>query len=694
MSGSIDIYTLLAALACLIAGAVFAWLLYGRSSQLDKGMRYSLFAARSIVIAAITFLLFAPLIRRVSYQLDKPVIVIGQDNSLSAGTIFPYGFSRENYEKDLKSLADKLSGEYEVRVYNFSDSVNKGFDFANKGKISNASHFINQINDELLNRNVGAIILATDGIFNRGGNPLSELQKLKAPVYTIALGDTVPRKDLLIANVNYNNLAYLGNEFAIDIQAQAFESKGVQSQLAILENGKKVHEESVLISSNPYAKAISVKLKASKLGVQKYSIQLRPVEGEVSKQNNVQDIYIEVIDAKHKVLIAGASPHPDISTLKQIISSNKNYDVQVALADQLNSINPKDFGLIILYQIPNVHPNAKGWLSRLAQSEASLWYVIGAQSDLSAFNAAQQSIAYASNTNNLQEAFSYIDPNFNAFVLEPAVADELERFDPLLSPFGKIKVNASASVVLNQRIGKVRTGSPQLLLTNDSGRKTAYLIGEGIWRWKLAEAKEENNARVTTQLVLGVVQYLSVKDDRRKFKAYTMKNTFEENENIIINATLYNDSYELINSPDVSLELKGGSGKVYKYVFSRTDAAYQLETGSLPPGEYSYTAKAAIGNKLQESKGTFYVNALIAEYQQTIANHQLLNTISVQSAGKMYMPSDLNKILNDVRGNDEIKTVSYEQRRYDELINLRWLFVLFMVLLGGEWFLRKRNGEI
>lgn len=694
MSDSFNIFTLPALLGCLLAGVLFAWILYRHTEHLNKRLRYGLFAARTVVVAVIVFLLFSPLIRSISYQLEKPVIVIGQDNSLSAGNIFPAGFDKQQYENDLKNLADQLSEKYEVKLYNFSDSVKSGIDFTYKGKLSNAAQFVNQMKDELLNRNVGAVILATDGIFNRGGNPLYDLDRLNAPVYTIALGDTIPKKDVLIANVNYNSLVYLDNDFTIDIQVQAFESKGARTQLSVLENGRKVYEQMIQIDANPFLKSVAVKLKASKLGLQKYTIKLSALEGEISEQNNIQQIYVEVIDTRQKVLIAAVGPHPDIAALQQVITSNKHYDSKVVLGDELGTVNPNDYGLIILYQLPGLQFNTQDFMRKVKQSTASLWYILGAQSDLPAFSNSQPNVTFTGTNATLQDAFSYPEPNFTAFNLDPAAARQLEGHDPLQAPFGRVTVNVDASVALSQRIGKVKTNNPQLFFISDNGRKVAYLVGEGIWRWKLAEGKEESSSKLVESLISGSVQYLSVKDDKRKFKVYTTKNTFDENENILINAVLYNDSYTPVNTPDVNIEIKNEAGKIYRFLFSRNDAAYRLDAGTVPAGTYNYTAKTILGNKEHIAKGLFYVNELLAEYQQTTANHQLLNTMATQTNGKMYMPRDLNKILSAISDSDDIKTLSYEQRKYEELINFKWLFVLIIILLSIEWFFRKRNGEI
>lgn len=694
MNDSFSIYTFLAFLGCLAIGVLFAWLLYHKTRHLESRLRYSLAALRAVIVTGIGFLLFFPLVRRVSYTLEKPIVVIGQDNSLSVGSIKPSGFNERQYQQDFQRLADQLKKSYEVRIYNFSDSVRTGFDFNNKGKFSNGFQFIERLGNELLNRNVGAIILASDGIFNRGGSPLYDINKLKAPVYTIALGDTVPKKDLLIANVNHNSLVYLDNEFTMEVQVQAFESKGGLSRLTVMENGRQVHESRVDLTSNAFVQHIQVRLKASKLGLQKYTLRLSPLDNEVSEQNNQQQVFIDVIDARQKVLIAAAGPHPDIAALKAAITLNKHYDLKVVLGEELNDLNVNDYSLVILYQLPGTQGGGNVFLAKLKQSNVAIWYILGAQTNLYAFNQIQQQVNYNGNSATLQEAFGYTNPNFTYFDLNTAAGKIIEDFDPLQSPFGKITVGANPAVALTQRIGKVRTAAPMLFFINDNGRKSGYLVGEGVWRWRLSEAQRDLPSGVFNSLISNTVQYLAVKDDKRKFKVYTAKNTFDENENVLVNAVLYNDSYESVNTPDVSIQLKNHEGKVYNFLFSRTESAYQLDAGALPAGNYTYVASTILGNKRHTASGLFFVNALNAEFQQTLANHRLLHSMSAQTNGKMYMPQDLLSIMKDIAGNEQIKTLSYEDRKYEELINFKWLFALILTLLTLEWFFRKRNGEI
>jgi len=681
-------------LACLALGILYAWLLYGKLKHLPARLTILLSLFRVLAVTFIAWMLFAPLFKKVSYTPEKPIIILAQDNSLSVGQIKSANFDQSTYQNQMEELSSKLSEKYEVKTYSFSDSVKAGLDFSGKGKLSNGSALIEQLKDEVLNRNIGAVVIASDGIFNRGGNPLYDLKQLNAPVYTIALGDTIPKKDVLVADVNYNNLVYLDNEFTLSVQVQGFQAKGETTTLTVTENGVKVKEEVVELNANSFVKEIPIKLKASKVGIQKYTLTLSNVKNEITTKNNSQTIFIEVIDGRQKVLIASGSAHPDIATLKQAIEINKHYEVTVALTDELNQIDLTKYSLAILYQFPDNNNSGLSFLSQVKASKLPLWCILGAQANVNAFSQLQGLVKLNRASGAMQEVLPLIDANFTLFTLDANAIEQLKDYDPLQMPFGNLSINGSYTAILNQKIGKISTQSPLWFFMSDNGRKMSFLLGEGIWKWKLEEAKNTQSLPLVNELIAKTLQYLSVKDDKRKFKVYTNKATFDENEHIILNATLYNDAYEPINSPDVAAQIRSENGKIFNYTFSKLGGGYRLDAGSLPAGNYTFVAETNFGNQKYNAKGSFYVNELITEFQQTTANHQLLYTMASQNNGKMMMPNKLLSIFDEIVGNDQIKTIRYEDRSYEELINFKALFVFILLLLSIEWFLRKRNGEV
>jgi hypothetical protein len=66
----------------------------------------------------------------------------------------------------------------------------------------------------------------------------------------------------------------------------------------------------------------------------------------------------------------------------------------------------------------------------------------------------------------------------------------------------------------------------------------------------------------------------------------------------------------------------------------------------------------------------------------------------MQNGGKMLFQNQLDELPELIRTNEKVKSISYENPNYSELIELELLFFLILVLLSTEWLSRKRNGEI
>lgn len=676
---------------CLLLGLGFAWLMYRRKPGLSSGLKKGLFALRALAVAIIAYLLFAPMIKTIHKKLEKPVLVMVQDNSASIGISRAGDFQKARYSSEVQKLEKKLAENYEIRTFSVGDRVKEGLSFSFDEKLSDIASAFRLINERFAGRNVGAVILATDGIYNRGGNPLYESKKLPAPVFTIALGDTIPKRDLLISNVNYNDVVYLDNQFQLEVSVEAYQCRGSQTSLVVSDRSGVVFRKDIAINAGEFRQTIPVTLLAPKKGIQPYTLRLTPVSRELSLQNNSQTIFPEVIDGKQNVLIIANAPHPDISALKQSIAINKNYRVSTALAADVSPAEMVKASLIILHQLPSVSNRAQNILNQVARKP--VLYILGAQSNTSLFSAAQN-LLNVNSSGATQEASPFFQADFYGFTLSEAARNKLQQFAPLVVPFGNYGLKSPGSVMMTQRIGKVASGMPLLVFGDEGGHKTGVLAGEGIWRWRLDDFAENNSHEAVDELFSKTVQYLSSRDDNRKFRAYTAKNAFDENEHVILNAELYNDAYELVNTPDVSLSLKNKNGKNYSFLFARTANTYLLDAGILPAGEYTFEGSTRLGNKPYKAGGQFVISEQQTELRQTQADHQLLFSMAKQSGGRMIYPDQLGQLPALIRENENVKTISYEDERFEELVDNKSLFFVILLLLSAEWFVRKRNGEV
>ncbi len=675
--------------ACLALGVLYAWLLYRKPAGLDNRFRILLSVFRALVVGVIALLLLSPLVRSVSYNPQKPLVLVAEDNSQSVKM-----FSKDDLGtlvNDLSSLKKQLGADYDVRQFHFNrdvaDSLSRDFN----GKQTDISNALKQLNDRFVNQNIGAVVMATDGLYNQGTDPQYEAKNFKAPIYTIALGDTVAKRDLLIGNINYNKTAFLGDDFEIEVLAEAYQAKGEALRLSVNEDGRQVASQSVDISSNDFHKVVPLKLNADKKGTRKFTISIAPVQNELSTQNNTETIYIDVLDAKQKVLLLYEGPHPDISVIRQSIESNKNYEVKTSLLSQLTSVKPGDYSLVILYQVTAA---GNSILQSFIKAKVPIWYVVGAQSNLAAFDQDQKLLQISAGQDQVQEVFAQPATDFTDFTLSDSTRKKIALFPPLLAPYGSYGTPPAGSTLLKQKIGSVETSYPLLTFADEGGQRMGVLTGEGLWRWRLAEYEAFGNHHALEELFAQGVQYLTANANRQRFIVYPSKRVFDEGENVLLNAELYNDALELINTPDVKIDLKSAAGKSYSFLFTRNNQSYQLDAGTLPVGEYSYAASTKIGTATFTAAGQLSIKPLNLEMRQSAANHALLKIIAKQSGGQMLYPNQISRLAELIRKNENIKTVVYEDKRFNEIIDVKWVFVLILALLSVEWFIRKREGSV
>ncbi len=686
-------YPIWMVLLCLLAGAAYAAVLYYRSLIPDNTPRlvWILAILRFLAVSFIALLLLSPMIRNISRRSEKPIVVLANDQSQSIAAGSDSMFYRKVFVGEMEKLARELSEKYDVRTYGFGDKLMNGFNNKYIGKHTDMAQLFSEIGTRYANRNVAALVLASDGIYNMGLDPLYAAENVSYPVYTIALGDTNVRCDVVLSHLQYNSVAYLGDDFPVEMEVNAYKSNGLSTVLTIMHGKEKLFSKEIRITSDNFTQTVPVRLNASQRGTQHYRISLSPVNKEISRSNNSADIFIDVLDGRQKVLIVASAPHPDISALDQAIGNNRNYEVTDRLTDNLNEPLAQ-YSLIILHQVPSLTEASSRLLQDVRTAGIPVLYILGAQSALPLLNGLKTGVSIASGNGSTHEALPVVASGFALFTLSDDMRKAFQEFPPLWSPFGQYRTATSATPMLYQRIGSVTTEMPLLLFNQGPAVKSAVLCGEGIWRWRMSDFARHGNHQLFDEMMHKIVQYLSVKLDKSLFRII-LKNHYPENETIEANAEVYNDSYELVNESDVSMDIVDENGKKFTYTFGRTTNAYHLNLGNFSPGVYNYSAHVSYGGKQFNRKGEFVVTALNVESAVTVANHHLLYNLAGRHGGTMLYPGTMQSVKDLLAKRDDIKTVVYAERRYTDLINIFWVFVLIVTLLGIEWFLRKRAGE-
>lgn len=680
----------------LLTGLLYAGILYYRENKFeDKSnlLRLGLFILRFLSISLISFFLLEPFFKSIKEEIRKPILVIAQDASQSI-KVSHSKESIDGFTQQLKELSTSLKDKYEIHPIYFGENISSGFKDTLNEAATDYGQVFNFIDAQFHGLPVAGLVLFSDGLFNAGTNPLYS-ENINYPVYSIAVGDTLKRTDISIRNIFYNPIAFLGDSLAIQFDVHAFGLNEKRANITLIEllNGKEkiLARKQKTINSNEFFYTEDFVLSANRTGTNQYKVRIEPIQNEVILSNNQRDLFIDIIDSRIQVLMLASHPHPDISAFKQILEENKNYEFSAKLLSDNPSV--KDFDLVLLHNLPSSLPESKALIQKLKSYKIPHFFILGQHANLKDFNDSQNAISInnsGSNTYNLAQAI--VNPGFVSFELDDVVKAEINRFPPLYVPYGEYESASDTRILLNQKIGAVNTAYPLLAFNDRDGLKTGILFGEGLWKWRLNEFGRNGNHNATKQLMHKSLQFLSIKEDKRKWQVVLDKKVWNENERIKFKAILYNDNFEAINGSEAKITIKNSSGDQFNFLFSRYLDHYTLDAGFLPDGRYSFVASNKAGGELLEFKGNFIVKSLQLELANLVARHDLLNQLSRKSGGKLYYPGQIDELSRALISKDE-KSIVFSSERYMNILNFKWLFFLILGLVSIEWFLRRYHGS-
>ncbi|MFZ1424209.1 MAG: hypothetical protein WAS55_10330 [Saprospiraceae bacterium] len=682
---------------CLIIALIAGLALYYKTSQLSDrtfGQKLLLSILRVVSVLLILLLLLNPLYKYFKQTIQKPILVFAQD--VSSSIISKDSSFLKEYIKQRELAKEALSEKYEIAHLEFSDQTQSNKNDIYNGRSTNINSVFEYISNQLDLQNVKAVILATDGIYNSGKNPSYQSILKQIPVYPILFGDTLQERDLFISNLFHNEIIYAGDKFAVqaDIQSWNLQNEKSNIQLQIFQNGNWLNLQSDIFTIGQkkffYTKEFIV--PTAQAGIFRYRITCTILPQESSIKNNTREFYIEVLDSKKKLLVLINSPHPDIAAIKEALSNNKNYDIEIKLASEPIPSLAK-YSLILMHQLPGASGLGSNFIAQAKLNKTPLVYIVGQQTDINAFNSNQDIVQITGSNKSFNESTPVYRPGFGEFTISDQGQSYIPKFPPLNCLFGNYKLDPTASVLFFQKIGNVETNYPLWICSAKSGHRISYILGEGIWKWKLNEFANLNSFNTFFELVNKTVQFTSTQEDLRKFRVNQNKRIFNEGEAISFNAEFYNDNFERINTPDAKLEIIGPESLKYEFSFSKLENYYNLNAGSLPKGDYSYLAKLEWNKKEFTVNGKFSIQALDLETNNRVADFDLLRVLATKSAGQTYYPSQLDQLTNNLLSNQQAKSIISQNLEINPLINQKWLFFIVFLCLAIEWFLRRYWGS-
>lgn len=662
----------------IILSAGAAWWVYRADKK--RGTPYPWLTAtlRGVVVFLALLLLFAPVISITSNETQKPVVVFVQDNSSSIGTAL--GKDSSAYQKNTQSLIEKLSGDYKVITWNLNGNTTADSLFRYTTQSTDISKALENVQEYYGAQNLGAVVLATDGKYNQGSNPLFQQLSLQSPLYTVGIGDSSMQKDLRIAQVYSNKTVSLNSNFEIRADIIATLCNGYSNSIQLTEDGQTIATTPLGINNNQFDRTISFSIKATKAGLHHYTIVAPTADGEQNTANNRKDVFVEVVDEQKKILVAAAAPHPDIKAIQEALSALESYKVTVAMADEMPSL--QDYKVVILHQLPSQFLNNSRDITTMRKAA---WYILGSQTNPAAVMQLSSPVQMSINPLASRDLYPAYNAAFNNFSVPQNMQAVMDKMPPLSVPQGTIQAKPNADVLFRQRDGEQQP----LWVLQQGNPSTAITTGEGIWRWRMYEYKNFNTHNTIDECIRQTVSFLAANSNEKPFYILLSKYVWSDQENIGMNAYLLNATNQQVNNADVQLVITDTTGRKQNFSFEKSGSSYRLNTGIWAAGTYNYAARTVYNGTTYTSNGSFVVEHMPLEQMETGADYNMLYTLARKYNGGFVPAASITSLADSIKKNTNIKPVIQSNIQSVPLVDWKWYFLLILIFAVAEWLLRK-----
>jgi len=737
-------FVLLILIALLVG--IFIYFIYIRPRwKLDRGTTAALVALRAALLALMIVLLLRPVVVVSSVIPRSSYIAVVVDDSLSMKLPdVPGGSTRLdtikqallNENSGKPSFLSRLEEKFKTNLYGFAgalSAVKDGNDLNGNGHSSDLAGAL----DETIKRSSGmplsAVVIASDGASNVPRDLAATLRELRArdiSVFTVGVGNTTRPMDAELTRVNMPRRVLVGSRLNIEAFVALTGYGATRVLLAIREDGRAVKTEEFSFRGND-TQAVNLEIVPTTPGIHRYTVEITPLDSELTVENNKQDALVEVIQGPMRILYVEGEPRWELGKIRESLlpneknitlvclqrtGENKFYRQGVGNQTELVSGFPKTEEELFAYDALIIGSVEAGFFSadELRNIEAFVARRGGGLLALGgrlAFDGGkykgttlEELLPVSLTGNPIDDANSFL-PVYKPQLTAAGQNHPITRLNddhgqnqkswnelpPISVSEVLMGVKPGASVLLEAK--KVDGSSSQLvplLIQQRYGRgQTLALTASDTWRWRMrmdskSTAHETFWRQMLRYLVSGTPLQTEVTSEQ---DVYALDDT------VRIVADIRDKKYNAVTDARATARVTKPSGVNVEVPLKFTT----LNGVNTYDGEFKVDELGQHKIELVGSSGTLgplnaksdlLVSDLNREFYGAAQNSDLLKRVATETGGKYYTPSEAQKLLDDLT----YRQSPYSERVTKDLWDMPINFMLIVGLLSAEWFLRKREG--
>lgn len=668
---------LLVFLSVIIAAGLSFFQYYYKAGNRTK-VNLLLAFLRFLSVFLLLILLINPLITSKSYEIEKIPLPIVVDNSSSITDLKANDQALQIY-KELFSNAD-LNEKYDVQSFVFANDFESSNEVNFKGTQTNIESVATNLQSIYKGKNYPSVLI-TDGNQTTGNDYVYAFDG-NNKVFPIVVGDTTTYTDLKISRVNVNRYAFHKNKFPVEVFVQYSGNKSISSDFTIVKGNSIVHREKIAFSAKNKSAIINLLLPADQTGLQIYKARISSSELEKNTYNNSKDFAVQVIDQKTEVGIISSINHPDVGALKRAIESNSQRKVTIVTPE--NAV-VQNFDVLILYQPTN---SFKSVFEKNKNIGVNSLIITGMSTDFNYLSSVQDDLAFKMSSQR-EDYIPTFETKFNLFALDDLGFSNLP---PLHHPFGTVQAKASTTTLLSSKIRNIATEMPLLTFVENKANRSAYLLGENIWKWRLqyyADHKSFDNFDI---FIDKTIQFLAT-NQAKKSLVVTHESFYNSGDAIEINAQYFNKNFEFDEQARLNISIKNReTSAVKQYDLLKSTNSFKVNLDGLAAGKYDFV----VTELNSKTKYNSFFEILDFDIEKQFVNPDLrqLSELSTRTSAFLSYGANTDALIKQLLNDKTYNAVQREVVKKTPLIESMWLLIILCVTLASEWFIRKYHGYL
>jgi hypothetical protein len=620
-----------------------------------------------------------PIISRNTFEIIKTPLVLVVDNSSSIIDLKANESVVEVYKKIVQNKA--LQNKFDLQSYQFDSEFQSSETFDFKGKQTNIDEVAKNLKSRFKNTTFPTILI-TDGNQTSGNDFVYSFDP-NNKVYPVIVGDTTTFLDLKVNQLNVNKYAFLKNKFPVEVFLQYSGNKKMTANFSVSQGNSVLNTQSVTFSPSKKSMVLNVLLPADKVGLQVFKATISSKEKEKNTYNNSKNFAVEVADQKTNIAIVSEINHPDIGALKRAIETNAQRKVTILKPNKISDL--KDYNILIFYQ-PTTE--FKSVFEKAKLAGINTFIITGTNTDFNFLNQQQTNLVFKMSAQK-EDYLAGFNSQFSLFSIDDF---GFENFPPLQNSFGAVTTNGTVSTLLWSKIRSIETSSPLLAFAENQGKRSAFLLGENSWKWRLQSHVDTQSFEKYDIFIDKIIQFLA-SNDSKKALVVNHENFYNSGDAIEISAQYFNKNYEFDEKARLTISVTNTKTKQIKnYDLLKGNNSFKVNLDGLLTGQYTFSVKELNSNTIYNSR--FEILDFDIEKQFVNPDILKLSQLATETKGTIYYPNQIDDLIKSLLENEKYKAIQKSVNTKTPIIDWVWLLILIVMSLSAEWFIRKYNGML